>query len=290
MAIFGRKRKEREGIIDVGDGTVLVSPERQDELADQTVEWVSDNYDYPISKEVSDAIGLAVDDRHQGELGGKLKSLLATTAIMGYTARRNEDQLDSIRADSPVLKREIEETTKAGASTAEALSVVALASCDLDGADARATFDGIEGMGGIRERVAEKTVVLSARLAVEMELADPGELPPGVDFKELLAAWRSGFLIRACEQSLDADVDLTVDDVRRQIFVNVTAVEAAVEEWFDGEPQEPSQEEVEAMTQQLIEDPRFHLDPNDPDAVDDDEIRFSLFEFDQAGRMLTPED
>jgi hypothetical protein len=289
MGLFSRKKQD-DGIIDLGDGNVLVSPERQDELAEQTVEWVADNYDQPVAKEVSDAVGIAVENRHRGEdLGGKLKSLLAPTAIMGYAARRSEDGLDAIRADTPLLAAEFQECLDEGASTAEALADVALTSCDLDGPQAAATFEAIDGLDGIRDRVCEKTAVLSARVAVDMGLAEEGELPKGVDAAELLAAWRSGYLIRSCEQSLSNDVDLTADTERRVVLIDVLAVEEACGDWAEQHP-DASEEEMENAAREILQHPRFRVDAEDLPGEDDGVERYSLFEVDHSGNIVPQSD
>lgn len=76
------RRKRDRGLIDLGDGNVAISPERADEMTDQTVERVMELYDEEIPTGSARAIRLAVAHRRGSDPGDLLGSLLVSHARM----------------------------------------------------------------------------------------------------------------------------------------------------------------------------------------------------------------
>lgn len=292
MGLFNRKRRQPD-FIDLGGDQVAISPERAAEWADVAVKQIVDAYEEPVAAEVNDALGAAVLRRHPGaELGAKLGSWLASVARLGYGARQYEESFESTESRVPMLAEQLHLWLDARETVAGALVEVSLALCDSppDDPSAPRSLDAIPGLGDIRKEIRHRALLAAAGMAHQIGLAEDGDLPDGVEVSELVAAWNIGFLVRSCESSLPADVSLTIDTNRRVIAVDIWAVEAAFEEWLLDNP-DASEAACSEMMEELIESSRFHLDPSareEPEGADTD-ARYSLFEVDQNGRLISQE-
>jgi len=290
--LFNRKRRQPD-FIDLGGDQVAVSPERIDEFSDHAVEQIMDAYEAPLPAEVSEALGAAVLRRHPApELGAKLGSWLATVARIGYGARQYEESFEATDPRVPMLADQLKQWLDARETISGALVEVSIGLCDSapDDPTAPRSLDAIPGLGGLRDAIRTKTLLAAARLAQQIGLAEDDDLPDEVDAAELIAAWNIGFLVRSCEASLPEDAMLTTDTNRRVIAVDIWAVEAAFEKWLLDNPDAP-ETACSEMMEELIEDPRFHLDPGareEPEGADTD-ARYSLFEVDQSGRLVSQE-
>lgn len=292
MGLFNRKRRQPD-FIDLGGDQVAVSPERIDEFSDHAVEQIMDAYEAPLPAEVSEALGAAVLRRHPApELGAKLGSWLATVARIGFGARQYEESFEATDPRVPMLADQLKQWLDARETISGALVEVSIGLCDSapDDPTAPRSLDAIPGLGGLRDAIRTKTLLAAARLAQQIGLAEDDDLPDEVDAAELIAAWNIGFLVRSCEASLPEDAMLAPDTNRRVIAVDIWAVEAAFEKWLLDNP-DASETACSEMMEELIEDPRFHLDPGareEPEGGDTD-ARYSLFEVDQSGRLISEE-
>jgi hypothetical protein len=294
VGLFNRKRRQPD-FIDLGGDQVAISPERAAEWADVAVKQIVDACEEPVAAEVNDALGAAVLRRHPGaELGAKLGSWLASVARLGYGARQYEESFESTESWVQMLAEQLQLWLDARETVAGALVEVSLALCDSppDDPSAPRSLDAIPGLGDIRKEIRHRTLLAAAGMAHQIGLAEDGELPDGVEASELVAAWNIGFLVRSCESSLPVDVSLTIDTNRRVIVVDIWAVEAAYEEWLLDNP-DASEAACSEMMEELIESSRFHLDPSareEPEGADTDtDARYSLFEVDQNGRLISEE-
>jgi propanediol dehydratase small subunit len=283
------RRKRDKGLVDLGDGNVAISPERADEMTDQTVERVMELYDEEIPAGSVRAIQLAVARRHGSDPGDLLGSLLVSHTCMGYCSRQFEDQMETTEAVVPWLTREIERRFVAGddqtRDLAATIAEIAVDLCDYkqDDPNAPRSIDAIDSpLAPLRSEVCKKLSVAAANLAASQGLSEPGEFPESVDAEEMLAIWRIGFLVRACEVSLPPS---WVDPSVTLIVVDSEAAREAAYRWADEHP-EASQQETDEATKRIMLDPRFRID------VDDERVgvdpRFIMFELDANGE-ITPQ-
>lgn len=289
MGLFRRKRQD-DGIIEIGDDQVAISPERQEEMADQIVEKVLDRYDDDVSVGVVRSIELAVAERHGPGLSNDLGGLLDSLARMGYGCRRFEDEMETTEAVVPWLGQEVKDRmfrdSDDGPDLAEVFAEIAVELCDTspDNPSAPRSLDAIDsGLAPLRDKVSSKLVIATARIAAGRGLCEPGELPEGVDGSEMFAVWRIGFLIRALEASLPPT---WVDPAVTLVVVDAEAAKEAAYRWSDENPDCTQQESDEAM-QRILLDPQFRID------VDDERVgvdpRFVMFELDADGQII-PQD
>ena len=292
MGLF--RRKDR-GIVDVGNDQVFVSGERADEMAEVAIRQVAELYDHPVAAEVQEAITTALGERYPDTPGRKIGDLLATTARMGYATREYEEGFSSAQAEVPTLAEDLRQRLAAGAAVQQAMADLSLALSDYDASDPSAprSLDAIEGPGPMRDLIAEKAVMLSARLATQEGLLEAGKLPLGITLDDLLIAWRIGFLVRSCEASLPSEVKLTEDTGTRIVAVDMYAVRDAIEEWMLRENPNATAEDVEAKTSELVENTQYQLHPGDAkddETGSDDEPRYVLVEFDHRGHVVPRDD
>lgn len=281
------RRKRDKGMVDLGDGNVAISPERADEMADQTVKRVMELYEGEIPAGSIRAIQLAVARRHGSDPGDLLGSLLVSHSCMGYCSRQFEDQMETTEAVVPWLTSEIERRFVAGddeaRDLAETIGEIAFDLCDFktDDPSAPRSIDAIDSpLAPLRSKVCRKLCVAAANLAAAKGLAEPGELPEGVDAEEMLAIWRIGFLVRASEVSLPPS---WVDPSVTLIAVDAEAAREAAYRWADENP-DASRQEIDEATKRIMLDARFRID------VDDERIgrdpRFLMFELDASGEII----
>lgn len=286
MGLF--KRKRDRGLIDLGDGNVAISPERADEMTDQTVERVMELYDEEIPTGSARAIQLAVVRRHSSDPGDQLGSLLVSHARMGYCSRQFEDSMETTEAVVPWLTSEIERRVNADKDEAGDLAAtiaevaVDLSDYKLDDPSLPRSIDAIDSpLAPLRSEICKKLCVAAANLAASQGLSEPGKFPDGVDAEEMLAIWRIGFLVRACEVSLPPS---WVDPTVTLIVVDSEAAREAAYQWANEHP-EASQQETDEATERIMLDPQFRID------VDDERVgrdpRFVMFELDGDGEIIS---
>lgn len=285
MGLFRRKRDK--GLIDLGDGNVAISPERADEMTDQAVERVMELYDEEIPAGSIRAIQLAVVRRHGSDPGDPLGSLLISHACMGYCSRQFEDEMETAEAVVPWLTSEIERRFVAGDDETRDLAAtvadIAVDLCDYKQEDpiAPRSIAAIDSpLAPLRSDICKKLCVAAANLAASQGLSGPGEFPEGVDPEEMLAIWRIGFLVRACEVSLPPS---WVDPSVTLIVVDSEAAREAAYRWAEEHP-EASRQETDEATKRIMLDPHFRID------IDDERVghdpRFLMFELDGNGEII----
>jgi hypothetical protein len=281
------RKKRGDGFIDLGDGQVAVSPEKVDEMADQAVQKVLETYEEEIPQGCLDALELAVARRHGSDPGYELGGLLISHARMGYGARQFEDSMETTEAVVPWLTSEIERRLNADIDeTGDLVSIFADIAVDLcdyrrDDPSAPRSIDAIGSpLAPLRDKICIKFATATANAAAGRGMCEPGELPEDVDGAELLAIWRVGFLIRACETSLPSR---WTDPNTTLIVVDSEAAREAAHEWGRDHP-DASQQETDEATKRIMLDPRFRID------VDDERVgrdpRFLMFELDQDGEII----
>jgi hypothetical protein len=285
MGLFRKKRDE--GMIDLGDGNVAISPERQEEMADQIVQRVLDRYEEDVSIGVHRSLELAVAGRYGPGLSAELGGLLESLARMGYGCRQFEDEMETTEAVIPWLAQEIKSRMfvddDEGRDLAEVFAEIAVELCDTspDDPSAPRSLDAIgSGMAPLRDRVSHKLVVATSNIATSRGMCEAGGLPDGVDGEEMFAMWRIGFLVRALEVSLPPtwlDPDVTL------IVVDSEAAREAAYRWSEEHPDCTQEESDEAMKRVML-DPQFRID------VDDERVgvdpRFLMFELDGNGEII----
>lgn len=205
MGLF--RRKKDEGFTDVGGGMVALSAEQQDELADEMFNWVLERYEDEVPPGIEHAVHLALFERHGPELTEELDEVLASLARMGYVFRRFEDEMESIEAAVPWLSSEIlgRWETSDDIEPPAILADIVLELCDHnpDEPDAPRSISAIDSdLAPLRSQVCRKSVVAVSITAAKRGMCQPGELPEGTDPSEMLAVWRIGFLMRACQMSV----------------------------------------------------------------------------------------
>jgi hypothetical protein len=289
VGLFRRKHRQPD-FIDLGGDWMAISPERADEWADAAAAKIMDVYDEVAAAEVNEALEAAVRRRHANrEPSRSLGGWLMSVAGMGYAARQYEESFESVESNVPVLAEQLQEWLDAGETVVGALTEVSLALCDSqpDDPSAPRSLDAIPGLDDIRDMIRARMLTTAAGVSQHIGLAEQGGFPEGIEVSEVVATWNLGFLMRSCESSLPDDVMLTADTTRHLVAVDIRAVESAFEEWLVANP-DPSEAACSQMTRELIEDPRFHFDP-DKATENDDEARYSLFEFDRRGHMIPQE-
>lgn len=289
MGLF-RKRKDM-GFIDIGDDQVAVSPERIEEFAEHVMGRVWVIYERPLAREVSEGMNTAIVKRHSGpHLSEKLGMYLSTLARIGYAVREWEESLDSLPADSPMLTEALQARLDAGDDVVGMIASVCLSLCDYSRDDPASprSLDAIDGLIPVRDRACEKALEAAVPIAAHMELAQPGKLPPEVDFRELAAVWRIGFLSRTCERSMPDGVEFQEDDQFRLIAVDIPAVEAAGDEWRAAHP-DATEEEFANAIWGLLESPNYQLALTEVEEWEKDDTKFRLYHVDPSGRIINPE-
>jgi hypothetical protein len=284
MGLFRRKRDE--GMIDLGDGNVAISPERQEEMADQIIQRVLDRYEEDVSIGVHRSLELAVAGRHGPSPSAELGGLLESLARMGYGCRQFEDEMETTEAVIPWLaqiKNRMFVDDDEGRDLAEVFAEIAVELCDTspDDPSAPRSLDAIgSGMAPLRDKVSHKLVVATSNIAASRGMCEAGGLPDGVDGAEMFAMWRIGFLVRALEVSLPPtwlDPDVTL------IVVDSEAAREGAYRWSEEHPDCTQEESDEAMKRVML-DPQFRID------VDDERVgvdpRFIMFELDANGEII----
>ena len=288
MGLFRRKRQD-DGFVDMGDGQVAVSPDRQEEMADQIVKRVLDRYEQDLSIGVVRSIELAVATRHGAVLSEDLAGLLESLALMGYCSRQFEDEMETTEAVTPWLGQATKDRIFIGDSAEardleEVFAEVAVELCDTrrDDPSAPRSLDAISsGLSPLRVRVCRKLVVAVGNIMEQRGICGPDGLPDSVTADEMVAVWRIGFLIRALEASLPScwiDPDVTL------IVVDTEAAKEAAYRWADENP-DCTQEESDVAMKRIMLDPRFRI------SVDDERVgvdpRFAMFELDASGEIIS---
>jgi hypothetical protein len=254
MGLFRRKRDK--GVVDLGDGNVAISPERADEMTDQTVARVMELYDEEIPAGSARAIQLAVVHRHSSDPGNLLGGLLVSHARMGYCSRQFEDSMETTEAVVPWLTSKIERRVAADedetGDLAATIADIAVDLCDYrqDDPSAPRSIDAIDSpLSPLRGEVCRKLCAASANVATSRGLSNPGEFPDDVDAEEMFAIWRIGFLVRACEVSLPPS---WVDPPVTLIVVDSETARKAAYQWADEHP-DASQQETDEATKRRSE-------------------------------------
>ncbi len=286
MGLFSRKKKDK-GIIDLGDGQVAISPERQQEFVDHSINQAIGYFDEGLTAAVWNILEMAVWSRHGTQPSEEVLEWLKGLAHMGYCSRQAEDEMESVEAAVPWLTNEIKSQAESAANEEPEIETIftqiALSLCDTsrDDPSAPRSIDAISSaMVPLRDQVCARFVDGAAGLAANDGLCERDDLPPGVDWDELNAVWRIGFIVRTLEQSIPsnwADPDVTL------IVVDSEAAKEAFDAWSEANPN-CTEEESDAVAKSVMLDPQFRID------VDDERLgvdpRFVMFELDANGEII----
>ncbi len=286
MGLFKRKRKEE---IDLGD-YVAISGKRLDEMTAGAVDLILERTADPdtITMGAVKSIGLATAKRWPGAPKPHLE-LLLDVANLGYRSRQFEDVMDSSQTSTPWLWNEFQRRYDAGEddTAEEAFAEIAVALCDTtrDDPSSPRGIDAIDpDLSPLRDEVMAKLIYAAGNVAAQRELTkEDGTLPPGIEASDLIAAWRIGFVVRACEQSIPEHWQ--AEDVTF-IAVDAYAARDAAYEWIEEHPEDAEKlDGTDGLMERFLLDERFRVE------LDDERVGsvegFVGFELDENGRIVT---
>jgi hypothetical protein len=205
---------------------------------------------------------------------------------MGYAARQWEEGFDHVESSVPSILAELRSRLAGGQAVADTIADVSLELSETERGDPQAprSIDAIAGTMLRRDDVARMCV--RALIAIGAERAREGgvDVPTGLNPDSALRAWRIGFLVRCCESSLPADIELREPKGSFR-FVDQRAVDEALCNWLMENPEATEEDALQAR-ESMLANPAFWVDPEGEHANEAMGERYLLVEFDAAGNIV----